>query len=175
MKGTVATEANRRRLRQGYDAANAQAPGCQFAVDSLVVRGVNSGDHQRAFTGRGSLRELRRCVDKLAEIEGEMGKLSQWSKLLFDVGAYLTVHRRTTTGLVQLRWRERGGAKRHLLGQDVQALAANRSESAQRTFEQFDEMAADFNAAHAQARDALRVCYAAVTRRRVPLLPRRIA
>jgi hypothetical protein len=118
---------------------------------------------------------MRQCIDRLAKIEQEMARLSQSSRQAVPVcGAYLALHRRRETGYTHLRWREAGGAKRHLLADEVAQRLAGQSQAVRQWFGQAAELAEAFNAAHYQARSALRIIRRQQADRPAALWPRAI-
>jgi hypothetical protein len=84
-----------------------------WAVGAMAEQSCQERVDAKAFKGRGSLQELRHYVDRLDAIEAEMVGLSMLSKT-GGLDVYLMLHRRGKTAYVFLRWREVGGAKRHL-------------------------------------------------------------
>ncbi|MCO5336966.1 hypothetical protein NHB13_10160 [Delftia tsuruhatensis] len=79
----------------------------------------------KALTGRGGLAALRQGVASLDAVADKMRLLSEQSKTVKGVGAYLVVHQRSSRGSVFLRWRQRLGANRHLNWEELEEIAAN--------------------------------------------------
>lgn len=79
----------------------------------------------KALTGRGGLAALRQGVASLDEVAEKMRRLSEQSKTVKGVGAYLVVHQRSSRGSVFLRWRQRLGANRHLSWEELEEIASN--------------------------------------------------
>lgn len=94
-------------LEQG---PSAEGESCQERVDA------------KAFTGRGSHRELRQLQAEVDRIDGLMRQLSAASKQIDGAQIYLMLHQRHATGYQFLRWREVGGAKRHLSWEQGKAI-----------------------------------------------------
>ncbi|MDR2852912.1 MAG: hypothetical protein LBV61_07680 [Burkholderiaceae bacterium] len=175
MTGTVSTISGK--LRQVGQAVNSQVVQCQTEGDWIGDGECQTTFDTKGFKGKGSLRELRHWFDKLGEVEAQMVQLCQSSREAApDVGAYLAVHRKTATGLVHLRWRERGCAGRHLRAEQVRAGVAERSEAIRRWFESAAQQADALNVAHQRARAALREQQEMQVRRSAaPIWPRAIS
>lgn len=78
----------------------------------------------KALTGRGGLAALRQGVASLDAVADKMRHLSEQSKTVKGVGAYLVVHQRSSRGSVFLRWRQRLGANRHLSWEELEEIAS---------------------------------------------------
>ena len=78
----------------------------------------------KALTGRGGLAALRQGVASLDAVAEKMRHLSEQSKTVKGVGAYLVVHQRSSRGSVFLRWRQRLGANRHLSWDELEEIAS---------------------------------------------------
>ncbi|WP_088957092.1 hypothetical protein [Variovorax sp. HW608] len=114
MKGLVVEKRHTGVARASKAGSNAKA----WAVDAVSKHGCQEAVDAKAFTGRGTLRELRHLLATLDSVESRMAALSEASKQA-GFGIYLMVHRRAATGYTHLRWREHGGAKRHLKWEDA--------------------------------------------------------
>lgn len=125
-----------------------------WAIDSVAQQGCQERVDTKAFTGRGSLHELRHYVDKLQAVENEMGELSTLSKK-GGLAVYLMVHRRAKTGYVFLRWREVGGEKRHLAWDVIEERTTGLHDQARAWVRQVTQRAQQLNDGHLRARDAL--------------------
>ena len=117
---------------------------CQEAIDA------------KAFTGRGSLRELRQMIAGLDEVEQRMYELSSTSKALIDTRLYLVVHQRSSTGYMFLRWRERAGGNRHLPWERSNALIEAHSPPQRRWCTEATEYALALNQQHLTLRERLK-------------------
>jgi len=84
-----------------------------WASQYVVEQECQSRIDAKAFTGRGKLLELRQYLAHLKDVEKQMNELVETSKGVPGYWMYLTLHTQKN-GLKFLRWRERGGAKRHL-------------------------------------------------------------
>ena len=126
----------------------------------------------KAFTGRGSQRELRHLVDKLEAIEASMQGLSTASKALPACNAYLVVHHRTASGYTFLRWRERAGASRHVRWDDVDSILAVMPDRVRAWCSEAGAQAQALNAEHLAVREAIKVVRRSLLQKRSHLLPR---
>lgn len=134
-----------------------QPPGVNvkaWAIESVAQQGCQERVDTKAFTGRGSLHELRHLVDKLEVVEREMGELSTLSKK-GGLDVYVMLHRRAKTGYVFLRWREVGGAKRHLAWDAIEERMAGLHDQARSWVRQVTQRAQQLNDGHLRVRDAL--------------------
>ena len=176
VKGLAAGRQTSGRLRQvGEHASDIRTWACQFLVDSDSNEPCQLAVDQKAFTGRGTLHELRHWIDKLAAIETEMESLHLLSKQAASYGVRLTLHRRAATGSVHLRWREHGASNRHLLPADVEALVAQQGQTVNNWIKDINARAQKLNAEHVKARVALRGIRVAVRMRLPqPIFPRSI-
>jgi hypothetical protein len=122
------------------------------------------------------LLEIRQSVDTLRKIETEMADLCKASRdAAPSVGAYLTVHRKLSTGLVALRWRKRGGDKCHLVIDAVREMVVGQDAAVGNWVESAAERAEALNANHARERVVLKLLQDKRRKRpAVPLLPRAI-
>lgn len=125
-----------------------------WAVESVAQQRCQERVDTKAFTGRGSLHELRHLVDKLEVVEREMGELSTLSKK-GGLDVYVMLHRRAKTGYVFLRWREVGGAKRHLAWDVIEDRTAGLHDQARNWVRQVTQRAQQLNDGHLRVRDAL--------------------
>ncbi|HVR51844.1 MAG TPA: hypothetical protein VMS38_19055 [Pseudorhodoferax sp.] len=125
-----------------------------WAIESVAQQGCQERVDTKAFTGRGSLFELRHLVDKLELVEREMGELSTLSKK-GGLDVYVMLHRRAKTGYVFLRWREVGGAKRHLAWDVIEERTAGLHVQARGWVRQVTQRAQQLNDGHLRVRDAL--------------------
>lgn len=137
-----------------------------WAVETMGAERCQSGVDAKAFTGRGGLSELRHQVDLLDQIEARMAELNKASKTGGLIDVYLMVHRRAKTGYAFLRWREVGGAKRHLSWDALEDRAAAWDARTQRWLAQMTAQAQQLNDEHLRVRDEL-----ARIRRRVMARP----
>jgi hypothetical protein len=161
--------------RNGGQQGNIVDWGCQFKADPSPAARCQSAVDTKAFTGRGTRRELLQCVDRLAAIELEMKQLAQMTLDSSSIcGVYLALHRRNATGYVHLRWRESGGAKRHLKADDVEQRLSRQSEQVRAWGRNATALAEQLNTAHYDAREILRAIRQQVIRRPVYLMPRAI-
>lgn len=126
-----------------------------WAVEAMGAERCQSGVDAKAFTGRGGLSELRHQVDLLDRIETRMSALSTASKTGGLVDVYLMLHRRAKTGYAFLRWREVGGAKRHLSWDALQDRAAGWEARTRLWLTQMTAQAQQLNDEHLQVRDEL--------------------
>ncbi len=117
--------------------------GCQVLLDA------------KAFTGRGKLRELRHHTTAIAAVEQRMEALSSASKALVNAGMYLVLHRDRSSGYTFLRWRERGGANRHLPWDEAAARLANQPAAQQRWCSEASSLAIHLNAEHLALRERI--------------------
>ncbi len=126
----------------------------QWAIESVAQPACQERVDTKAFTGRGSLHELRHYVDKLQRVERDMGELSMVSKKS-GLDVYVMVHRRAKTGYVFLRWREVGGAKRHLSWNVIEERTAGLHDQLRVWVRQATQRAQQLNERHLSAREAL--------------------
>lgn len=110
----------------------------------------------KAFKGRGTLHALRQAETEVDSLTQQMRELSDASKSVSGAQIYLMVHHRHSTGYVFLRWREAGGAKRHLSWEEAQALYGRYTEPLRSWYRALAEHAQQINAKHTQARKAVR-------------------
>ena len=126
----------------------------QWAIESVAQPACQERVDTKAFTGRGSLHELRHYVDKLQRVERDMGELSMVSKTS-GLDVYVMVHRRAKTGYVFLRWREVGGAKRHLAWDAMSDRTAGLPSQASQWIQDVTREAQRLNDEHLRTREAL--------------------
>lgn len=152
--------------------------GDEAVLDVNIVQWAGSVDCQtdvdsKAFKGKGTLLELRQLVDRLAEIEAKMVNLIEVTKGAAQAcGAYMALHRRKTTGWVNLRWREAGGSQRHMRTEDLAKKVAEQSEAVRRWVRSASEEAERLNDAHYRVRNEIRVIRKFIERKKVHMLPR---
>lgn len=142
-----------------------------WAAESVSQQTCQERVDTKAFTGRGSLHELRHYVDKLDGVEREMGELSTLSKK-GGLAVYVMVHRRAKTGYVFLRWREVGGEKRHLAWDVIEERTACLHDQARAWVRQVTQRAQQLNVGHLRARDALTRIRRQVQKREQHVMPR---
>jgi len=127
-----------------FDGGSSSIETCQQRVDI------------KAFKGRGTLHGLRQLEAQVDSLTQQMRELSDMSKSVAGAQLYLMVHQRHSTGYVFLRWREVGGAKRHLSWEEGQALYGRYAEPLRSWYRALAERAQQANAQHTQARKAVR-------------------
>ncbi len=142
-----------------------------WAIESVAQQGCQERVDTKAFTGRGALHELRHLVDKLELVEREMGELSTLSKK-GGLDVYVMLHRRAKTGYVFLRWREVGGAKRHLAWDVIEERTAGLHDQARGWVRRVTQRAQQLNDVHLRARDALTRIRREVQEREQHVMPR---
>lgn len=161
-RAAIAQEAMR---QDGNDpnrpAAMQRIVSCQERVDT------------KALTGRGARTSLRQIEHDLDSLAAHMRELSDTSKALAGAELYLMLHRRTGDDYIFLRWRERGGADRHLQWEEAQALYERYRPELRDWYRQLSEMALHDNATHLELRkQAIKLRHLIAESPGMPLFPR---
>lgn len=123
-------------------AAMVNGEPCQESIDA------------KAFTGRGSRPELRHLEVELDRLERHMIELAEASKKVHGCHIYLALHHKTHNGYTFLRWRESGGAKRHLPWNEARDEYATYQPRTGAWYAQLSEQAMKANAEHLRLRKA---------------------
>lgn len=110
----------------------------------------------KAFTGRGTRPELRHLEAEIDRLEQHMAELVSASKKVHGEQFYLALHHKTSTGYTFLRWREAGGAKRHLSWEAAHDVYANYQVRTRNWYSQLSERAMKANAEHVVLRKEIR-------------------
>ncbi len=137
--------ANGRALDQAVNSSVDQTPSvdsktCQERIDT------------KAFTGRGSHRELRQLQAEVDRLDVLMRELSATSKQVTGAQLYLMLHQRHATGYQFLRWREVGGAKRHLSWERAEAIYSRYAPAMRDWYDEMAAQARGANEAHLKRR-----------------------
>ena len=119
---------------------SAGGESCQERVDA------------KAFTGRGSHRELRQLQAEVDRLDGLMRQLSAASKQVEGAQIYLMLHHRHATGYQFLRWREVAGAKRHLSWEQGEAIYSRYAAPLRPWYEDIAAQARQVNEDHLKRR-----------------------
>ena len=106
----------------------------------------------KAFTGRGSHRELRQLEAEVDRLDQQMRSLSSASKQIAGAQLSLMLHQRHATGYQFLRWREVGGNKRHLNWEEAEALYQRYSAPMRAWYLSVSQQAKAVNEAHLKCR-----------------------
>ena len=147
----------------------------EWAIQAVARQTCQTEIDANAFTGKGTLHALRHQVDMLASVELRMSELSAASKTGGLVDVYLMVHRRARTGYVFLRWREVGGAKRHLSWDAIEERARAWDSPTRQWLAQMTTQAQRLNDGHLRVRDELARIRHEVMARVQTVLPRSVA
>lgn len=128
----------------GRPAAMLEGETCQERVDA------------KALTGRGTRPELRHLEAELDRLERHMDELILASKQVHGGHIYLARHLRASTGYTFLRWREAGGAKRHLSWELAQQMYSAYQQRTRSWYAQLSEQAMKANDEHVRLRKEVR-------------------
>jgi DNA mismatch repair ATPase MutS len=106
----------------------------------------------KAFTGRGTHRELRQLEAEVDRLDRLMRDLSASSKQVTGAEIYLMLHQRHSTGYQFLRWRENGRDKRHLSWDEGEAIWSRYTASLREWYAQVAHQAQMANELHLKRR-----------------------
>ena len=150
---------------KGHGDQRAGFTGCgeDHAVNASLDCGPSAGGEScqervdaKAFTGRGSHRELRQLQAEVDRLDGLMRQLSAASKQVEGAQIYLMLHHRHATGYQFLRWREVAGAKRHLSGEQGEAIYSRYAAPLRPWYEDIAAQARQVNEDHLKRRREIR-------------------
>ena len=143
----------------GDQRAGFAGRGEDHAVNSSMGRDLSGGGEScqervdaKAFTGRGSHRELRQLQAEVDRLDGFMRQLSAASKQVEGAQIYLMLHHRHATGYQFLRWREVAGAKRHLSWEQGEAIYSRYAAPLRPWYEDIAAQARQVNEDHLKRR-----------------------
>jgi hypothetical protein len=117
----------------------------------------------KAFTGRGKLLELRQYIAHLKDVERQMHELVTATKNVPGYWIYLMQHVHKN-GLTFLRWRERGGHKRHLSWDEAAQTWQSQSIAVQHWYQDVNGRCSQLNEMHKDLRRAITMVQAVIQR-----------
>lgn len=142
--------------------SNRQAISRQVVNHVLWAReAANQEDCQnridvKALTGRGNLAKLRHEVARIDQIVAQMQELAQVTKEVPGLSIYLTLHQRSVSGYVFLRWRGRFGRNRHIAWKEVATLTKDLTQEMRSWCDEVSRRALQLNEAHLRSREMLK-------------------
>ena len=147
----------------GVERVIAAGKSVERDVNSSLRRSPSEGGEScqervdtKAFTGRGSHRELRQLQAEVDRLDGLMRQLSAASKQVDGAQIYLMLHHRHATGYQFLRWREVAGAKRHLSWEQGEAIYSRYAAPLRPWYEDIAAQARQVNEDHLKRRREIR-------------------
>ncbi len=137
--------------------------GREQAVNNVIWAKEATGDQAcqkrvdvKALTGTGNLARLRQQVGKLDGCATQMQELAKASKAVAGLGIYLELHKRSASGYVFLRWRERFGSSRHVGWDEIDALTKALPENIRAWCQAASSRAQELNTDHLDARSEIK-------------------
>ena len=147
--------------------------GVIWARQFMVEQGCQNRVDTKAFKGRGKFLELRQLLAQLDEVETQMKDLSERTKALPGHWIYLMVHC-YRSGLYFVRWRERGGAKRHLAWEQAALTWQGQTAEVQQWCESVSKYGVALNERHKDLMRAIRATRAVIQRSSPPVFAKPI-
>lgn len=129
------------------------AGGCNNALPRQQERGA------KAFTGRGEApREVQRAAMHVDRIHRAQADLARMTRCVRGRTFYLSLHRRTATGQIHLRWRLAGAGPHavHIPWGAIEGYFAQLPGSLREWYERTHRRALELNQREIEARMALR-------------------
>lgn len=137
-----------------------------WAKQEVKDQACQSRADTKAFTGRGSLLELRQLLTELDRTTDAMTNLVELTKQVKNAQMYLMLHTKTKTGLTFLRWRERLGDCRHVPWPEAHDRIDAFSPDVGDWYRQATEQALGLNERHKELRRAITTARKVVLRRK---------
>jgi hypothetical protein len=110
----------------------------------------------KALTGTGNLARLRQEVGRLDGCATQMQELAKATKAVPGLGIYLELHKRSASGYVFLRWRERFGSSRHVGWEEIDELTQTLPTQTRDWCKSASLRAQELNSAHLEARSEIK-------------------
>ena len=171
-KGDVMERADVIRLKSGRTGADGIRPAAEASSTSR-----QEPVDAKAFKGKGPRARLRHLQAELAGLEAHMDQLVAVSRSLPAYPMFLTKHRHRSKepNYVFLRWREAGGAMRHLGWEAAIAARRDLPRHVRLWYAKLDTEAIKDNAAHVALCKEIRSAMDEIARQPVrPVYPRPI-
>lgn len=153
--------------------------GGEHAVNNVIWAKEATGEQDcqkrvdvKALTGTGNLARLRQQVASLDDCAKQMQELAKASKAVSGLSIYLELHKRSASGYVFLRWRQRFGSSRHVGWDEIDTLTQELPSQIRVWCNSASVRAQELNSAHLDSRAEIKRIRKMVERSTPHIFPR---